>query len=314
MKKVFVTGAGGMIGKAVIEVLLQKGYDVIATDEYPSPFFYNENFTYVQCSITDKDQITSAIESNRPDALVHLACTADNDFPSVMSSNEEKISAAVDKYLYKAAADAGVKDIIMMSTHQIYAPPKTREPVRETSQEKPTSIYAKLKSESEKALNAALKKGSTRAVIMRACPVYTKDFIENLKAKVIDPSDGCAFMYSHGEYGYSFTCLYNIPDFICGILNCPSNITYDGVYNICDTKPILVKDIIEMLRSEHIISAVVSKNYGSIGKGVAALFGSKAEKTDYRYNDVSLALSNISYDNTRAQRISTFRWKLSNTK
>lgn len=315
MKKIFVTGAGGRIGKAVIEMLLQKNFAVIGTDEYPSPFFYNDNFTYVQCEITDKDAITNALNSNRPDVLVHLACTADNDWNDTFGSSEEKTSAAVDKYLYKAAVDAGVGDIIMISTHQIYAVPKTREPVRESSPEKPVSNYAKLKSESEKALVAAIKKGRTKEVIMRVCPIYSKDFLDNLKAKVVDPSDGCAFMYGHGEYSYSFTCLYNICDFIYGIINCPDNITYSGVYNVCDTKPIIAKDIIELLRAEHRISAVISRNYGSGAiKGVAALFGGKSEKTDYRYNDPSIATSNISYDNTKAQRIATFRWKLANTK
>ena len=59
----------------------------------------------------------------------------------------------------------------------------------------------------------------------------------------------------------------------------------------------------------------MSRNYGSDAvKGVAAIFGSKESKTDYRYNDLSIACSNISYDNTKAQRISTFRWKFTNTK
>lgn len=315
MKTVFVTGARGMIGKAVSELLLSKGYRVIGTDEYPSPFAGEENYSYVQCPVTDKELISDAIMKNKPEVLIHLACTVDNDFPDVLSSNEEKISAAVDKYLYETAVDAGVKDIIMISTHQIYAPQKTREPIRETCPEKPSTIYAKLKSDSEKALGAATKGKGINGVIMRVCPVYTADHIENLMAKVYDTNDGCAFMYGTGDYGYTFTCVYNIADFIRGILTCPAGISYNGVYNVCDTKPILAKDIIELLQKEHKITAVISKNYGSGGKGLAALFGgSRAEKTDYRYNDLSLATSNISYDNTKAQRISTFRWKLSNTK
>lgn len=316
MKTILVTGAGGMIGKAVIEMLLQKGYNVIGTDETPSPFEGDQNFSYVQCSITDKDKITGLLNGSKIDVLVHLACTADNDFPDVLSSTEEKISAAADKYLYKSAEAAGVGDILMISTNQIYAPQKTREPIRETAAEKPVSVYAKIKADSEKALATALKKSAgTKGVIMRVCPIYTKEFIANLKAKVFDPKDGCAFVYGYGDYGYTFTCLYNIVDFVYGILTCPAGITYQGIYNVCDTKPISAKDIIETLRAEHKIGAVISRNYGTDAvKGAAALFGSKAAKTEYRYNDLSIACSNISYDNTKAQRIATFRWKLTNTK
>jgi len=315
MKTVLVTGAAGLIGKAVTEMLLSKGYNVIATDKAPDPFGGADNLSYIQCSVTDKDKISNTLSGSKVDALIHLACTVDNDFPDVLSSEEEKTSAAVDKYLYKAAVSAGVKDIMLISTHQIYAPQKTREPIRETMNEKPSSIYAKLKYEAEKALANAVKKTDVKAVIMRVCPVYTKDYVENLKAKVYDPKDGCAFVYGYGDYGYTFTCVYNIVDFVNGILNCPQGITYHGVYNVCDSKPIIAKDIVEALRNDHKIGAVMSRNYGTDAvKGAAVLFGSKASKTEYRYNDLSIACSNISYDNTKAQRISTFRWKFTNTK
>lgn len=316
MKTVLVTGAAGMIGKAVVHMLLKKGYNVIATDKDPSPFEANENLKYIQCQITDKDKVTQIINGDKIHALVHLACTVDNDFPDVLTANEEKISAAVDKFIYKAAENASIADIFMLSTHQIYASQKTREPIRETAAEKPSTVYGKIKADSEKALASALKKTNfTKGIIMRVCPVYTKDFIENLKSKIYDPKDGCAFVYGYGDYGYSFTCLYNIVDFIYGILTSPDGITYQGIYNVCDTKPIAAKDIVETLRAEHKIGAVISRNFGSDSvKGAVAIFGSKAAKTEYRYNDLSVACSNISYDNTKAQRFSTFRWKLSNTK
>ncbi len=315
MKTVLVTGAAGMIGKACIELLVQKKLAIIGTDNAPKPLDA-ENFTYVEANITDKDAITNILEKNKPDVLVHLACSVDNDFPETLSSNEEKISATVDKYLFKAAVAAGVKDIILLSTHQIYATPKTREPIREGSPEKASSTYAKIKSSSEDALNSALKKtATTNGVIMRTCPIYTKDFIDNLKSKIFDPKDNCAFVYGYGDYSFSFTCLYNIPDFIYGILTVAENINYEGVYNVCDTKQIAAKDIVETLRADHRIGVVMQRTYGSEAiKSAAALFGAKSAKSDYRYNDLSIVCSNIAYDNTRAQRISSFRWKFSNTK
>lgn len=314
MKTIMVTGAAGMIGKAVVEMLLQKGFDVIGTDNAPAPSD-SEKLTYIECDITDKEQITGIFRDHRIDALIHLACTADNDFGAVFSPAEEKKSSSVDKFLYKAAESAKVKDILLMSTYQIYAPQKTREPIRETMDDKPVSIYAKLKYDSEHALaNAVKKSSSSKGVIMRICPVYTKEFVDNLKSKVYDEKDGCGYVYGYGDYGYTFTCLYNIVDFVYGILTCDEGINYSGIYNVCDTKPIAAKDIVEFLRAEHKIGAVLSRDYGSAAIKGTVVFGSKAQKTEYRYNDVSTACSNISYDNTKAQRISTFRWKLTNTK
>ena len=121
-------------------------------------------------------------------------------------------------------------------------------------------------------------------------------------------------MYGYGDYSFSFCCLYNLVDFIVGILNAPSGINYQGIYNVCDSKPIAAKDIVEFERQYHRLGAVIQRNYGADAVKSAIAFGSKSAKVDYRYNALSIVCSNISYDNTKAQRISTFRWKLSNTK
>lgn len=315
MKTVFITGVSGIIGTTVAETLLDKGCKVIGTDSKPNNI-NNPNYTFVQANIEDKDAVSNALKVNRADVLIHLACTVDNDFPDVITANEEKISSAVDKYLYKDALDAGVGDIILASTYQIYAHQKTREPIRETADERPSTTYGKMKFDSEKALSKVISKSaSSKGVIARLCPIYTKNYPLNLRSKIYDPKDGCSFIYGYGEYGYSFCCLYNFVDFIIGILQVQNGINYQGVYNVCDSKPIAAKDIVEFLREYHKLGPVIQRNYGTDSVKAAISFSAlKGAKSEYRYNDLSLACSNISYDNTKAQRISAFRWKLSNTK
>lgn len=315
MKTVFVTGASGLIGSELSEVLLSKGFKVIGVGETPTNSVDDPNFTFIQASLDNKEAITAAMMEQGIDVLIHAGCTVDNDFPSTLTAAEEKRSTVVDKFLYKAAIQAGVNDMILISTHQIYAQQKTREPIRETADEKPTTIYAKMKADSEKAMAKAIKSAaSVKGVIARVCPIYTKDFPDNLHTKIFDPRDNSCYIYGYGDYGFSFCCLYNLIDFIVGVLNVTAGINYQGVYNVCDTKPISAKEIVEFERQYHRLGAVIQRNYGADAVKSAMSFGSKVAKIDYRYNDVSVACSNISYDNTKAQRISTFRWKLSNTK
>ena len=315
MKTAFITGASGLIGTEISEALLGKGFKVVGVDNTPNTHVDNPNYTFIQASVEDKDAVIQAMSENPIDVLIHAACTVDNDLPNVITSAHEKQSAAVDKYLYKAAINAGASDMILISTHQIYAQQKTREPIRETADEKPATAYAKMKYESEKALVKSVKgAGSTKGVIARICPIYTKSYAPNLHARIFDPKDGCSYIYGYGDYGFSFCCLYNLVDFILGILGQGGSMNYQGVYNVCDSKPILAKEIVEFERQYHKLGAVIQRNYGSEAVKSALSFGSKSAKNDYRYNDLSTVCSNISYDNTKAQRISTFRWKLSNTK
>ena len=58
MKTIFITGASGLIGTEMTEVLLAKGYNVIGTDKDPSVFMGKPNFSFVQANIEDKDKIT----------------------------------------------------------------------------------------------------------------------------------------------------------------------------------------------------------------------------------------------------------------
>ncbi len=314
MKTVMITGASGLAGAELTESLLTKGYNVIGTDSKPNRFVGKPNYSFIQANIEDKDKIVGTIEGSKIDALVHLACTVDNDFPNIITPMQEKISSMTDKYLYKSAVNANIKDVILISTHQVYASSKSREPIRETADEKPTSEYGKIKSDSEKVFAKTIAKTNVTGVIARVCPFYTKTFVDNLHARIFDPKDNCSYIYGYGDYGFSFCCVYNLVDFIAGILNVQQGITYQGVYNVCDTKPIFAKDIVEFLRANHKLGAVIQRNYGADTIKAAVAFGNKAAKIDYRYNDVSTVMSNISYDNTKAQRISTFRWKLSNTK
>ena len=315
MKTAFITGASGLIGTEISEALLAKGFKVVGVDNTPNTHVDNPNYTFVQASVDDKDAVTRAMNENNIDILIHAACTVDNDLPNIITSAHEKQSAAVDKYIYKAAINAGASDMILISTHQIYAQQKTREPIRETADEKPATAYAKMKYESEKALVKSVKgTGSTKGVIARICPIYTKSYAPNLHARIFDPKDNCSYIYGYGDYGFSFCCVYNLVDFILGILSQSGGVNYQGVYNVCDSKPILAKEIVEFERQYHKLGAVIQRNYGSDAVKSALAFGSKSAKVDYRYNDLSTVCSNISYDNTKAQRISTFRWKLSNTK
>lgn len=312
MKTVFITGACGLIGIELTKQLLEKGYRIIATDAKPSPIEANPNYTFILSNVFEKSKIAPVLESGKIDSFIHLACTADNDIKNIINDKEMGDSRDTDKYIYKSAVRGNVREIIMLSTTQIYAPQKTREPIRETADEKPVTNYAKMKSDSEMVLSAAISGTKVKAVSMRLAPIYTKQFNANLHAKIFDAKDHVAYLYGEGLYSFSLCCLNNAIDFIVGILTQPIKNQYQGVYNIADSMPINANQIVEFERKYHHLGPVIQRSEGTDSIKSIFSFGNKAAKNDYRYVDPTTLTYNIQYDNTKAQRISTFRWNINN--
>ncbi|MBR6102010.1 MAG: NAD(P)-dependent oxidoreductase [Ruminococcus sp.] len=309
MPSVLVTGANGFIGKACVHSLLAKKYRVFGTDStYYDNSDADQNYTYVQCEISDKDTVSGIIESNKIDTLVHLGNSVDNDFDSYVTDVELKRAKLTDKYIYEVAAKNDVKNIVLLSTTQIYGCPKGREPIRESSPEKGSSNYVDLKLYSEKMLEKGVKKSDTVPVIARVAPIYTAEYTQNLRDRVYDAKEDVAFIYNDGLYGFTFCCLYNLLDFIKGIVAVPSG-RYEGLYNVCDSEVITAKQILDYERNHHRVGAVVQR---SPGTGIS--FNKARARTDYRYFDPATTFNNWRLDNTRAKRIAPLKWTLANTK
>lgn len=309
MPNVLVTGASGMIGMYLCSNLLHKGYTVFATDSKPNEFVgTNENYRFTKCDITDKDTVGGIFSSDKIDAVVHLANTVDNDFDSYVSDTELKRSKITDKYLYAAAHKAGVGCFILLSTTYVYGLQKGREPIREENPEKGNTNYADLKMTSEKLINKEFKKSSAKIVIARCAPIYTAEYTQNLRDRIYDSTENTAYLMEGAFSEYSFCCVFNLIDFISGIL-AEGGGKHSDLYNIADTKMLTAQQIVEFEKSHHRINNVALKDT-SFTHGL-----NKAKmKADYRYFDPSMSFYNWFIDNTKARRYAPFRWTLSNTK
>lgn len=319
MEKVLVTGGCGLIGQHICSGLLKKGYEVIAVDREESG--YNEgklHYSSIQCEPTDKNTIAELFEKHDFYAVVHASCTVDNDMGPIVTDKQVKDSASVDKFIYRYAMTSTVKKFVLLSTDQVYQFPKSREPIREDNDLKPSTNYAVMKYASEKAIVSELKhhnKEDLLCCIVRFPAVYTFNFTDNLVAKITDPKDGSNFVFGQGQYGFQMCCVHNLVDFILCFIKNADNHTYAGIYNVADKELTTAADIITFMRTNHRLGAVMQKQpTGAIGK-LKGIFGaSKEEKQNYRYLDLTRLENNNLLDKTKASKLVTFRWDIHNTK
>jgi UDP-glucose 4-epimerase len=324
MEKVLVTGGCGLIGRHICSGLLKKGYEVIAVDKEPG--IYNEgkyNYSFIQAEPNDKNAYAEIFDNHKFDIVVHAACTVDNDFGPMVTDKEVNISKQCDKFIYRyAMTSETLKKFILLSTDQVYEFPKTREPIREEDELKPHTNYAELKFASEKAMFSEMihhkdEDGEYKVMccIIRFSPVYTHDFTDNLVAKITDPKDGAKFVYGKGQYGFQLCCVHNLVDFILCYVKNADDQTYAGVYNVSDKLLTSAADIIAFMRQNHSLGAVIQRSPGGTMSKLRGLFVSnRDEKVNYRYLDLTKLENNNMLDNTKAAKLTTFRWDINNTK
>ncbi len=319
MKKVLVTGGCGLIGQHICSGLLKKGFEVIAADKEECG--YNDgklNYTFVSADITDKNAFSQIFEDYDINIVIHAGCTVDNDLGPIVTDKEMTQSAQCDKFIYRYAMTTdSVEKFILLSTDRVYEFPKTREPIREDADLKTTSNYAMMKYASEKALISEMKHHKEVMVcIARFSPVYTHNFVDNLVSKITDPKDGTKFVYGKGQYGFQFCCVHNLVDFILCFAKNADDMQFAGIYNVCDSMLTTAADIISFMRENHSLGTVLQKSgsSGAISKIKGIFSVSKEQKTNYRYLDMSKVENNNLLDNTKAKKLTTFRWDIHNTK
>ena len=231
MQTVLVTGGCGLIGQHICSGLLKKGFAVIAVDKEEGNYNAGKlNYSFIQSEPSDKNKFAEIFEQNKIDVLIHAACTVDNDFGPIITDKEINESKQCDKFIYRYAMTENVEKIILLSTDQVYEFPKSREPIREDNDLKPTTNYANLKLASEKALFTEMQHHKTvMCCIARYSPVYTLNFTDNLMAKITDPKDGTKFVYGKGQYGFQMCCVHNLVDFILCFVKNADDMKYAGV-------------------------------------------------------------------------------------
>ena len=315
MPNILVTGGCGLLGDHVCSGLLKKGNTVIAVDSKPSE--YNEgkeNYFYREAAPNEQGRYGDIFDEFEVDYVVHLACTADNDFGDQIDKAQMDQSAACDRFLYKLAIGKNVQKLILVSTTQVYKQPENREPVREDDIIKPVSNYGKLKLAAEEAFAADIRKVKNMiGCVARIPPVYSQSFTPNLMSRITDPKDKTLFVFRTGEYGFHLCCIHNLSDFIIGFLRQADGVNYSGAYNVADTSLVMASEIITFMKEHHHLGPIMQKS--SFATSLRQkLFGDPEEKVNYRYLDLGAIDKNFMYDTTKASRICPFRWNINNTK
>jgi len=127
MARILVTGASGFIGLAVVEALVRRGDEVIATDIAASPrladlTLQHDRLVVAPGDITEWPNVVQLIKERAPDKVVH--CAAVVGVPASMGSplGTFRVNVEGTVHLLEAMRLLGVGRMVNISSEEIYGP------------------------------------------------------------------------------------------------------------------------------------------------------------------------------------------------
>ena len=164
MEKIWISGADGHVGSALVKLLDNRTYKFIATDK-------NE------VDITDADAGHSFCKLNRPDIIINCSGLTDLAECEANPDRAYSVNAVGVRNIAQEAQEIGAK-LIQISTDDVYGTTENHTLLNEFDDIAPRSIYGKSKAAGEKFVRALMN----RYVIIRSSWVYGvgKDYLRTV--------------------------------------------------------------------------------------------------------------------------------------
>lgn len=167
MKKIWITGAEGHTGTALLDLLEGVEYQLLPTD-------------IEEVDITKIDEVTQFVHVNRPDVVINCAGLTDVQECENNVDEAYRVNAIGVRNVALAANEVNAK-VIQISTDDVFDK-ESRVPYNEFDNVHPRTIYGKSKEAGEKILTQLLN----RFVIIRSSWIYGigRDFVDEVLRNV----------------------------------------------------------------------------------------------------------------------------------
>jgi len=252
--RILVTGNNGYIGPVMVQMLKEKGYEVVGLD---TNFFDDCDF-YGQEILPDK-QIVKDIRDvelrdiEGIDAIIHLAALSNDPLGEINPSLTNEINYKATIKLATLAKEAGIKRFIFASSCSMYGIAQVDKPLDEEGELNPITAYAKAKTHSERELEK-LADDNFHPVFMRNATVYGVS--PHLRLDLV-VNNLVAWAYLTGEIkimsdGTPWRPIIHIEDFsraFIAALEAPEELVHSQAFNVgINEENYQVKDMAEEVK------------------------------------------------------------------
>jgi len=284
--KILITGGSGFIGTNVVDYYLGKGWEVRNVD-LNVPKHEEAKASWVQCDITDKDALLTAVQEFQPDYIIHLAARTDLDGKTVEDYGANTVG--VENILKVATKIDGLKKILITSSmlvcHTGYQPQNQFDYAPTTRYGESKVITERLVWQSPPRCDWAILRPTSMWGPWFGVPY--RNFFDMVKA-------GMYFHIGHRSctktYGYIENAVYQIDQ----ILRNPTPDDNNKVFYLGDEPAIFIEEWANQIAGE--IGRKVPRVPYTLVR-VAALFGDLLGSVGIHFPMTSFRLKNMTTDN-----------------
>lgn len=263
--KVILTGAAGFIGSHLAKRLLETGVEVVGIDNindyYDVSLKYHrlslleeyENFTFIRCDISNKDELNRIFEEHKADVVINLAAQAGVRYS--IENPQVYIDSNVIGFfnILEACRNNPVKHLVYASSSSVYGNSDKVPFSVDDRVDNPISLYAATKKSNELMAYTYSHLFGIPATGLRFFTVYGPAgrpdmayFSFTKKILAGEPIN----LFNYGELERDFTY---IDDIVEGIMNIIPTVPEERngarakVYNIGNNKPVALKEFVAAL-------------------------------------------------------------------
>ncbi|MEQ9285446.1 MAG: NAD(P)-dependent oxidoreductase [Cyclobacteriaceae bacterium] len=241
LKRILITGASGLIGSAIVDVL-SKNFQVFAVARNDMWIDKNESrsLEFVNVDLSDRSCIDQILQI-RPDIIIHCAASV----PSIEKGDREQTfieNEQIDQNVFKCVGLLNCQ-LVYMSGTIVYGYLDNQKEINESQQLCPTSWYAKQKVEAEKIIKEQLNHG----LILRINAPYGMGMKETVLMKFLKQAvrGDTILIHGSGSRCQDFTNTMDIAQFLNNMIS--KGCIPSGAYNISNGQPISMKSLAEKI-------------------------------------------------------------------
>jgi UDP-glucose 4-epimerase len=239
--KILVTGFTGFIGSNLVPKLIELGHEIEGISRKPTNLNHKIHILNLRSNHLEKK-----IRTKKFDAIIHLAAdTNENDFPNMFNDN-----VITTLNILEFARKKNIKKIVFVSGHNVYSPSPVL-PIKENFPVGPFTNYGFTKLLSENLVTYYNYKFNINTIILRVSVIYgNRQPKKNTISKFINSYKNSRPIFLHRyRNGFQKVDIINVSDVCDAIIAALGSKKKFAIYNIASGKPITVRDVIKILKT-----------------------------------------------------------------